>query len=672
MLGYANQASAYRILRLIDKSVVISRHVKFDESSFPSLAVNTPSVPMEFPYFIFANENKEISLEADTTDLTPNSTPEEDVFHDTLEELPVRIIKVIGPRHPTLITSNISTNNILPFSQRAHTTTREELEGVPRNYNEAIRGKDTEKWQAAIMKELDNMKRLKVWEVVDRKPSDHPITTTCVFKIKRDHNNNITEHKERLCAQGFHQIEGLDYLKTFSPTGKISSLRLLISHAARNNYSFHQMDVKSAFLNAPLEEDITLAIPDGIDEDRGRKALQLHKAIYGLKQAPLAWYNHLANWLKKACFKCSIADPCVFYRIKSKPVWIYVHVDDLAIFGPDLTLFKQEIQNAFDTKDLGKAELLLGVKVNHLPKGFSLSQEHYIDKLAEEYEIKSFTPSNTPLKPNIQLSNATEDELRAFKELKINYRSAIGALNYISLNTRPDITFSVSHLSQFLENPGITHWTVCLQVLRYLYHTKALTLHYTNSGSEGLIGYADADWGNSVMDRRSISGYTITLNGNLISWQTKKQPTVSHSTTEAEYKSLSDMTKEVKWLMRLMKEIGINNTWTPQLLNDNKGAIDLAHSNTNHNGFKTKHMDIKYHYIRDLLKNSIIKLNYISTHLMAADFLTKAVGKTILLRSRSYLNLQYFFFCFIFSALIRCCSQGGLLASKEKRLLTKA
>ncbi|MBW0500267.1 hypothetical protein O181_039982 [Austropuccinia psidii MF-1] len=244
---------------------------------------------------------------------------------------------------------------------------------------------------------------------------------------------------------------------------------------------------------------------------------------------------------------------------------------------PDLTSFKREIENAFDMKDLGKAELLLGVK--------------------EEYEIKSLTPSNTPLKPNTQLSNATEDELKGFKELKINYRSAIGALNYIILNSRPDITFAVSHLSQFLENPGITHWTACLQVLQYLYHTKTLALHYTNTGSEGVIGNADADWGNSVMDRRLISGYTITFNGNLISWQTKKQPTVSHSTTEAKYKSLSDKTKEVEWLMGLMKEVGIDNTLTPQLLNENKGATDLAHSNTNHNSFKTNHMEIKYHYL---------------------------------------------------------------------------
>ncbi|MBW0465870.1 hypothetical protein O181_005585 [Austropuccinia psidii MF-1] len=306
------------------------------------------------------------------------------------------------------------------------------------------------------------------------------------------------------------------------------------------------MDVKSAFLNAPLEEELMLAIPDGINKDKEKKVLRLHKEIYGLKQALLAWYNHLSIWIKKAHFKCSVSDPCVFYRTESKPVRIYVHVDDLAIFGPDLTSFKQEIQKTFNMKDLGKAELLLGMKVNHLTGGFSLSQEHYFDKLVEEYEIKNLTPLNTPLKPNIQLSNSTEDDVRVLKALEINYQSAIGALNYISLNSRPDITFSVSHLSQFLENPGIAHWSVCLQVLWYLYHTKTLALHYTNTGSRGLIGHADADWGNSVMDRRLTSGCTISLNGNLISWQTKKQPKVSNSTTEDRYKSLSDTTKEVE------------------------------------------------------------------------------------------------------------------------------
>ncbi|MBW0511150.1 hypothetical protein O181_050865 [Austropuccinia psidii MF-1] len=203
----------------------------------------------------------------------------------------------------------------------------------PKEFQKFNARKDAEKWQAAIKKELENMNRLKVWEIVDKKPSDHPITSTWVFKFKDDHNHSVTEHKARLCAQGFHQIEGLDHWKTFLPTGKISSLQLLIPHAARNNYLFHQMDVKSAFLNAPLEEELTLAIPDGINKDKEKKVLRLHKEIYGLKQAPLAWYNHLASWLKKAHFKCSVSDPCVFYRTESKPVWIYIHVNDMAILA---------------------------------------------------------------------------------------------------------------------------------------------------------------------------------------------------------------------------------------------------------------------------------------------------------------------------------------------------
>ncbi|MBW0592403.1 hypothetical protein O181_132118, partial [Austropuccinia psidii MF-1] len=177
-------------------------------------------------------------------------------------------------------------------------------------------------------------------------------------------------------------IEGLDYLSTFSPTGRISSLRVLISHAAAHGFQFHQMDVRSAFLNAPLDKDLTLKILDVISKDSNTKVLRLHKAIYGLKQAPLAWYNYLSKWLKKTGFVVAVSDPCVFVRRGVNSVWIYVHVDDLAIFGPDIANFKAEIKKAFDMKDLGEAGLLLGVKVMPINNGFTLSQEHYINTLA--------------------------------------------------------------------------------------------------------------------------------------------------------------------------------------------------------------------------------------------------------------------------------------------------
>ncbi|MBW0504310.1 hypothetical protein O181_044025 [Austropuccinia psidii MF-1] len=223
-------------------------------------------------------------------------------------------------------------------------------------------------------------------------PKDHPITCTWVLNLKEDPTSNQ--------AQGFHKIEGLDSSQNFSPTGQISSLCVLISNAAVNNLQFHQIDVRSAFLNALLNENICLAAPEGIDIPVA-KVLHLNKAIYGLRQAPLAWYNHLAKWL-------------------------------------------------------------------------------------------------------VSLIKASESEIEAFQKLGLNYRSIIRALNYISTNTRPDITFAISHISQFLEQPSLKHWLASLQVLHYLYHTKEKTLNYHNKGKWNIITYADADWGNSLLNRRSV------------------------------------------------------------------------------------------------------------------------------------------------------------------------
>ncbi|MBW0494009.1 hypothetical protein O181_033724 [Austropuccinia psidii MF-1] len=277
-LGSTNKTTAYWVLRVVDKAVIISRHVKFDESVFPSFSINSTNTPLQFPVFNFSFKDihQNQNSDSDTSYLPSDSATKEDVFHDALEELPAWRIRVIGPRHPTLISSEIRTNNILPFSRRVHKTNLTKNTLVPSNYKTAIESEDKKEWMIAINKELLNMKNLGVWSIEDRKTNDHPIMTTWVFKVKKDHNDMVIEHKARLCARGFHQIEGLDYLSTptFSPTRKISSLRLLISHAATHGYQFHQMDVKSTFLNAPLDEDLTLKSLDGINEDSNTKLLR--------------------------------------------------------------------------------------------------------------------------------------------------------------------------------------------------------------------------------------------------------------------------------------------------------------------------------------------------------------------------------------------------------------
>ncbi|MBW0561163.1 hypothetical protein O181_100878 [Austropuccinia psidii MF-1] len=257
------------------------------------------------------------------------------------------------------------------------------------------------------------------------------------------------------------------------------------------------MDVRRAFLNAPLQQEICLEIPQGVSEDKEAHIIQLNKAIYGLKQASLAWYKHLTKWLTTSGFQCAITDPCVFWRKGNSPIWIYVHIDDLARFGPNLEDFKQEIKKDFDMKDL-----------------------------------------------------------------------------------------------------GIHHWNSCLQVFRYLFHSRDLSLTFKNNGFNHIITYADDDWGNNPIDRRSISGFTVSIDSHLISWRSKKQQTISHSKTEADYKALSDTAKETTWLVNLSNEIQLTSSpLEPLLLKDSKGAIDLALCDANNSRFKTKHMDIRVHFI---------------------------------------------------------------------------
>ncbi|MBW0492055.1 hypothetical protein O181_031770 [Austropuccinia psidii MF-1] len=205
------------------------------------------------------------------------------------------------------------------------------------------------------------MDRLEVWNVIDLKKEYKLVGTTWVFKVKKNHLNQVIEQKARLCAQGFRQTLGVYFDKTYAPTGRLNSLKALIAHACLKKLDFHQIDIKSAFLNETLKETVYLNIPQGLAIDRRQYCLRLNKAIYGLKQAPLAWYTRLQKWLQNAGFMTCKLDPCVFHRNNPEELWIYVHVDNIAIFGKNLHIFKKEIDNEFEIKDMGPADLLLGV-----------------------------------------------------------------------------------------------------------------------------------------------------------------------------------------------------------------------------------------------------------------------------------------------------------------------
>ncbi|MBW0481776.1 hypothetical protein O181_021491 [Austropuccinia psidii MF-1] len=313
-----------------------------------------------------------------SVELIPSDNEDADSFVDALEQQSQQI-RVIGPRHPKLISSDINSKNILLFHRRQpRTNLIKQMCSVPKLFEEAMKSSNKDKWCLAIQREILNINKLNVWTLRDKTSNNHSIT-------KR-----------------------LDYQNTLEPTGRLLSLRTLISFTSINKYEFHRMDVHSAFLNAPLQEEICLEIPQGVEGNTKTQLLHLNKALYGLKQASLAWYRHLSDWIISSGFHCSLANPCIFWRKGEFLIWIYIHIDNLAIFGPNLDSFKKEIKKDFDIKDLGEAHLLLGIKVTHLHDGFSLDQEHYITELAKKYEINKLTPSNSPFKPHLQLLKASD------------------------------------------------------------------------------------------------------------------------------------------------------------------------------------------------------------------------------------------------------------------------
>ncbi|MBW0551998.1 hypothetical protein O181_091713, partial [Austropuccinia psidii MF-1] len=322
-------------------------------------------------------------------------------------------IKVIGPRHPTLITSDVDSIHILPYSRRARTfinTSNSE----PRTYQLTLKGEDKDKWINAIAKELAAMNDLKVWDIIDPQSDYKLVGTTWVFKVKKDHLHQDVEYKACLCAQGFTQNPGVDFEKTYTPIGRLNSSIALIAHSCANGLDFHQIDVKSTFLNAPLIESVYLSICQGLEINQRKYCLRLKKAIYGLKQAPLSWYNHLKDWLQSVGFSACKLDHRVSYRKEPDALWIYVHIDDMEIFQTNIQLFKEKINKEFNIKDIGHADLLLGVKIQQQDDCITLDQQHFVDSLLDLYGMQHCETISTPLVPNEYLSPETDDERRIF------------------------------------------------------------------------------------------------------------------------------------------------------------------------------------------------------------------------------------------------------------------
>ena len=443
----------------------------------------------------------------------------------------------------------------------------------------------------------------------------------------------IETYKARLLAKGYTQKEGIDYDETFSPVAMLKSIRILLSIAAALDYEIWQMDVKTAFLNGFLEEDIYMAQPNGyIAKGQEQKVCKLLRSIYGLKQASRSWNIRFDQAIKSYGFEQNVDEPCVYKRIREdKVVFLILYVDDILLIGNDvgnLSSVKLWLTQQFNMKDLGEANYVLGIQIlrDRKNKLIALSQATYIDKILERYGMLDSKKGSHPSVLGFHLS--LDDCPKTVEEKqhmsKVPYASAVGSLMYAMLCTRPDICYAVGMVSRYQSNPGLRHWQAIKHILKYLRRTRDYMLVYSGMDLTP-IGYTDSDFQTCKDSRRSTSGSVFVLGGGAIVWRSIKQTCIADSTMEAEYVAASEATKEAIWLQKFLRDLevipGMEKAIT--LYYDNSAAIANTKESRHHR--RTKHIDRKYHLIREAVGDKIVDVVKIASEDNLADPFTKAL-----------------------------------------------
>ena len=536
-------------------------------------------------------------------------------------------------------------------------------EQTPESYREAMQSQDAAKWREAMDKEMASCMAQDVWDLVPRSSlpkGTNILPVRWVYKIKTDESGNVTTFKARVTPKGFRQKFERDYFEVYAATGMYKSLRVGLSLAAKWDHEMEQLDVPVAFTNADLEEDVYMEIPEGYREGKEDMVCKLKKSLYGLKQSPRNWYLMIRKFfMEELGLKATVSDPCLFYKRSrtGRLIMLFLFVDDMQVSfhredRAEWNACKQLLVSRFNTKDMGESQWILGMRIerDRAARTITLSQELYITKALEKYGLAQCKVASTPeVIGREAVSDADSDAKLDQPCDRHRYMEITGTVMYAAISTNPAIAHAAHRLACSMQAPTQRDMLAAQRVLRYLAGTKDVGLVFgsrngnTVGDSRGhgaavqvdVCAYADADWANGKSDRKSVSGWVAKINGDPVSWASKKQRTVALSTCEAELYAEAAAIQEVLWLRGLLTELGLRPQMSSVVHGDNQSAIAVSQNGIK--GERTKHVDVKYHFITETVQQGAVKLQWVPTTQQQADIFTKALAAPVFLQLRKQL-----------------------------------